>query len=68
MTTLGRTIVTVLVVGVLVGATAVAAHFLWPRAPEQTKPVVIETPVGGPQVRPGEEPVVEPAALAEAVA
>jgi lipoprotein-anchoring transpeptidase ErfK/SrfK len=50
MTTLGRTIVTVLVVGVLVGATAVAAHFLWPRAPEPMKPVVIETPVGGPPV------------------
>ena len=48
MTTLGRTIVTVLVVGVLVGATALAAHFLGPRAPEQMKPVVIETPVGGP--------------------
>jgi len=48
MTTLGRTIVTVLVVGVLVGATAVAAHFLWPRMPEQTRPVVIETPVGAP--------------------
>jgi len=48
MTTLGRTIVTVLVVGVLVGATAVAAHFLWPRTPEQMKPVVIETPVGAP--------------------
>ena len=48
MTMLGRIFVTVLVVGVLVGATAVAAHFLWPRAPEPMKPVVIETPVGGP--------------------
>jgi len=58
MTTLGHTIVTVLVVGVLVGATAVAAHFLWPRAPEPTMPVVIETPVGGP---PGPPSALPPA-------
>jgi len=66
MTTLGRTVVTVLVVGVLVGATAVAAHFLWPRAPEPMKPVVIETPVGGPPApspAPAPSPVPKPAPL-----
>ena len=48
MTTLGRTVVTVLVVVMVAASAVVAGHYLWPSAPGAPEPTVVETPTGAP--------------------